>query len=82
MTGKATVLTNDAGANSYCPNYSELIAPAVRALQEVDKTVQDQNRVIEGQQEKIEALESENALMKAELCERDKTYSFCGATKG
>lgn len=74
----------DSAADRYGLNYSELIAPTVKALQEVDskqqeidRGQQDLNTVVAGQQKTIETLKAENELMKAELCKRDKTHGFC-----
>jgi len=47
----------DSNSDRYGLNYSELIAPTVRAVQEVDKQVQGQNKIIEEQAAKIKELE-------------------------
>ena len=75
----------DAASDRYGLNYAELIGPTVKAVQEVDKQMQELNRgqqdinaQVVGQESRLEALEAENNLLKAELCRKDRTYSFCG----
>ncbi len=62
-----TIVVHDKKSDRYGLNYSELISPIVQAIQELSRS----------EAQEITTLKSENAAMKAWICQHDHAASFC-----
>ena len=66
------IVSHDHNTDTYGIRYTELISPIIKAIQEMYLQ-------ITGLESRMSALHSENAAMKAYLCEKDPAAPFCQA---
>lgn len=77
-----SIVSHNIKADKYAISYTELIAPLVKAVKELDnkfmaQNVQPRQPASVGMKNKMRELEAENKAMKAYLCGKDASAPFC-----
>ncbi len=72
-----SIVTYDESSDRYGVRYTELIAPLIKAFQELYEMVTGHSEKIESQTQEISSLKEENKQMKKYLCQKDPKAPFC-----